>query len=175
MPKEKTGGGHNKPLVVFPCSTTIFRNDDLKLYYEWSTRPCKRNQRFIGLYTKKTIWNVGKIEAITVAFYKDGEVHFPKPEESGRLTDDHQMLIRRAFATRLYPLKEDGLPRRLYLVDSFPPTEATKVSPGGMRRYRYFDRSDFHLSKVAAYDPRKDWNDYTSEELARELKGATWE
>ena len=56
---------------------------------------------------------------------------------------------------------------RFYLVDSFIPTDAKKTSPGGIWGLRYLD-----LVKILKeYNPRED---YTSEELAAELKEATW-
>ena len=117
---------------------------------------------------------MGKIEAITVAFYKDGIVHYRDKREAERLTNDHRTRIERAFdETIVFPLK-DGKPRRFYLVDTFCLTDAIKTSTGPMRSTRYFELEDFELSK-AAYKPPKDSKDYTSEEMAGALKDATWE
>jgi hypothetical protein len=172
MPETKIGVEHNKLLVVFPSGKSIKNNARLGLSYTWASKLCKRKCPFIGLYDRKTIWYVGKVEAITVARYKDGHVEYADKAEVGRLTDDHQTRIESAFETLDFPLK-DGIPRRFYLVDTFCWTDAIKTSPGGMRSHRYFDLSDFDLSKVA-YKPHKDSKDYTSEEMAETLRGATW-
>jgi hypothetical protein len=172
MPKKKPEAPC-RCLVVFSSVKSITDNARLGLSYEWSSKPCKRNCPFIGLYDKKTIEYVGKVEAITVASYSDGAVVCT--EEAGRLTDDHRRRITSAVEeTRYYDLK-DGKSRRFYLVDSFFRTNAIKPSPGGgIRTCKYFDLSDFDLSKSVAYDPHKDCKDYTSEELAATLKGAFW-
>jgi hypothetical protein len=155
----------NQWLVVFPCGTSIAENARFGLYYEPASRPCKRNYRFIGVYKEKTIAYVGTVEAITVASWSKGVVSFT--EETGRLTNRHRERIKSAVEeTPYYDLKSDAT--RFYLVDSFIPTDAKKTSPGGIMGLRYLD-----LSKILpAYNPRKD---YTSEELAAALKGATWE
>lgn len=155
----------NQWLVVFPCSTSIAENARFGLYYQSPSRPCTRNYRLIGVYDRKTVKYVGAVEAIAVASWSDGAVSFT--EEAGRLTDDHRKRITSAIEeTTYYDLK--GEPQRYYLVDSFVPTDAKKTSPGGIWGFRYLD-----LPKILpAYNPRKD---YTSEELAAALNGATWE
>lgn len=155
----------NQWLVVFPSGTSIAENARFGLYYEPPSRPCKRNYRFIGLYEGKTVQYVGTVEAIAVTSYREGALGLT--EEVGRLTDAHRKRIRRAIEeTPYYDLK--GNPHRFYLVDSFIPTAAKKVTRGGIWGLRYLD-----LSKIVpTYNPRKD---YTTEELAAALKGATWE
>jgi hypothetical protein len=173
MPNRKVGDEHIELLLVFPSGTSIKDNMRLDLSYEWASNPRKRSHRFLGLYDRKTIWYVGKVEAITAASYQNGHVEYADKAEVGRLTDGHRTRIERAFEeTVVYNLK-DGVARRFYLVDTFCGTEAIKTSPGGMRSIRYFELEDFELSK-AAYKPHKDSKDYTSEEMAEALRGATW-
>jgi hypothetical protein len=155
----------NRWLVVPPCGVTINENAAFGLYYEPPDRPCKRNHRFIGIYSQKAVRYVGMVEALAVVSYGDGGCVFT--EEAGQLTEGHQKRITSAIeATRYYDLKAD--PYRFYLVDSFIATDAKKTSSGGIRNLQYLD-----LSKIVpAYNPRKD---YTSEELAVAFKDATWE
>ena len=154
----------NQWLVVFACGTSITENAEFGLYYEGQSRPCKRNYRFIGVYDRKTIKYVGTVEAITVASWNDGAVSFT--EEAGRLTGDHRKRVTSVIEeTAYYNLKQG---HRFYLVDKFVPTDAKKISPGGLMSIRYLD-----LSKILpSYNPRRD---YTSGELAAALKDATWE
>jgi hypothetical protein len=55
-----------KWLVIFPCGTSIAENARFGLYYEPPSRPCKRYS-FIGVYNRKVVAYVGKVEAIAVA------------------------------------------------------------------------------------------------------------
>ena len=63
MPKKKPEASC---LVVFPSGKSIKNNVHLGLSYTWSSKLCKRNCPFIGLYELMTIKYVGKVEAITV-------------------------------------------------------------------------------------------------------------
>jgi hypothetical protein len=155
----------NQMLVVFPCRLSLTENKRFSLYYEASSRPCKRNYRFIGAYDNMAIVLVGRVEAIAVVSYTDGTVSFT--EEAGTLTDAHRKRITDAVdATPYYPLKDES--NRFYLVDSFVRTDARKTSPRGMMGMRYLDLTQI----VPKYNPRKN---YTSEELAVALTGATWQ
>lgn len=157
----------NQWLIVPPCGTSIDDVSRFGLYYEPSSRPCKRNYRFIGLYTQKTIRYVGTVEAIAVEYYSKGRYTFT--EEVGLLTDDHKKRIKSVIdATDYYDLKAN--PHRFYLVDSFVQTNARKTSYGGIMGLRYLDLEE--MLKDKAYSPQKD---YTSKELAAALEGATWE
>jgi hypothetical protein len=160
-------------LLVFPSGKSIKDNERLNLSYEWASNPQRRRHRFIGLYDRKTIWFVGKVEAITVASYQNGQVKYADNAERGQLTDAHRTRIERAFdETRVYDLK-NGIGRRFYLVDTFCSTFAIKSSFGSMRSIRYFDLPDFDRSNVS-YKPRKDAKDLTSAEMAEALMGASW-
>lgn len=153
-----------KWLVVFPCGTSIAENVQFGLYYEPPSRPCKRH-RFIGVYNRKAVVYVGKVEAVAVASFKESGVDFI--QEEGTLTDEHRQRIRAAVeATRYYDLKAE--PHRYYLVDHFAGTDLKKTSPGGIMGYRYLDLS--HI--LPSFDPRKN---YSTDEMAAALKGHTWE
>jgi hypothetical protein len=155
----------NQWLVVFPCGTSIAENARFGLYYEPSSRPCKRNYRFIGVYNMKTVAYVGAVEAIAVITSENGKISFS--EEAGHLTDNHRERITHAIEeTHYYDLKDN--PRRFYLVDSFAPTDSRKTSPQGIWGLRYLD-----LSKIIKdYNPRRE---YTTAQLAASLKGTTWQ
>jgi hypothetical protein len=85
MPNRKVGDEHIELLLVFPSGTSIKDNMRLDLSYEWASNPRKRSHRFLGLYDRKTIWYVGKVEAITAAFYQNGHVEYADKAEVGRL------------------------------------------------------------------------------------------
>ncbi len=155
----------NQLLVVVPCGASIAENVRFGLYYEPPSRPCKRNFRFFGIYKRKTVANVGMVQAIAVASWNGEKVSFT--EESGKLTRDHKERIKSTVnATPYYDLKNN--PTRYYLMDSFTPTDARKMSAGGIRGLRYLDLSKL----IATYKPCQD---YTTAQLATALNGTTWE
>lgn len=155
----------NQYLVVFPCGVSVAENERFGLYYEPPSRPCKRGYRFIGVYNHKTVAFVGTVETIAVATFADGATSFDV--EAGHLTDDQSQRIRDAIEQTLYyDLKNE--PHRFYVVDRFVATDAKKTSSQGIMALRYLDLSKM----IAGFNPRRD---YTSEELAGALWGATWE
>ncbi|HUN86785.1 MAG TPA: hypothetical protein VMU48_20560 [Terracidiphilus sp.] len=155
----------NQWLLVFPCGTSIAENARFSLYYEPSSRPCKRNYRFIGIYNRKTVAYVGAVQTIAVTTCTEGKINFQ--EEVGRLTDEQRQRISRAIEeTSYYDLK--AAPHRFYLVDSFTATDSKKTSPQGIWGLRYMD-----LSKIIKdYNPRRE---YTTEEMAAALEETTWQ
>jgi hypothetical protein len=155
----------NQWLVVFPCGMSLAENARFGIYYEPPSRRSKLNYRFIGAYKNKTVCYVGTVVAIAVASFEDGGYRFV--EESGTLDENLRKRITSTIEqTPYYDLKSG--PTRYYLVDSFVPTSARKVSPGGIMGMRYLDLQKLH----PAYNPRKY---YTSAELAEMLTTATWE
>lgn len=165
LAEEDLSEGRYQWLAVFPCGTSIEENARLNLYYEPSSRPCKRNYRFIGVYNNKSVAYVGAVEAIAVASYESGKIIFD--DEAGHLTDNHRERIRSAIEqTAYYDLKAKS--HRFYAVDRFVSTDARKRSPYGIWGLRYLDLSKM----ISAYNPRRE---YSTEQLAEALKGATWE
>jgi hypothetical protein len=155
----------NQYLVVFPCGVSSAENERFGLYYEPPSRSCKRNYRFIGVYKRKTVALVGTVEAIAVATCTSDEINFEV--EAGTLTDDHRKRISDTIAhTPYYDLRSS--PHRFYVVDKFAPTDARKTTPQGIMGFRYLDLS----AMISGYNPRRV---YSTEELAKELNGATWQ
>lgn len=155
----------NQTLVVFPCGTSIAENARFRLYYEPSSRPSKRSYRFIGIYNQKSIAYIGEVSVIALASYEDDGVIFTA--EAGHLTEEHEKRIKDAVdSTPYYDLKDDV--HRFYLVDRFIPTQVRKTSPGGIMDLRYLDLANL----IKGYSARKD---YSADELAAALEGATWE
>jgi hypothetical protein len=157
--------GRNQRLAVFPCGQSFAENERFNLYYEGISRPCKRNNRFIGIYTRKQVSLIGMVEAIAICDYQEG--HVTADVEQGTFTDEHRARVKTAMEeTPYYDLKSN--PLRFYLVDSFVATCLRKESPGGIMGMRYLD-----LPEIAgeAFDGRKA---YTSEEIAELLSGRTF-
>jgi len=151
-------------LVVFPCGVSIAENKRFDLYYEPPSRPCKHSYRFIGVYDRKSVRYVGAVEAIATVSFSKGKASYSV--ESGSLTDVHKKRINDAIEqTSYYDLKADT---RFYLVDSFVPTDAQKISAGGIWGMRYLDLTKM----IKDYDFRKK---YTTAEMAKMLESATWE
>jgi hypothetical protein len=156
----------NQWLIVVPCGTSINENVRFNLYYEPASRSCKRNYRFLGLYTQKAVAFIGAVETIAVASYSDDGSAEIVPE-AGILTEHHRTSILNAVSyTSYYDLKAS--PHRFYLVDTFVPFGLKKVSPGGIQGLRYID-----LSKVSElYNPRID---YTASQIAEMLRSGSWD
>jgi hypothetical protein len=164
LTEEGLSAGRNQWLTVVPCGTSIAENVHFGLYYEPPSRPSKRNYRFIGLYTMKSVTYVGALEAVAVASFGKNGITFT--EEAGRLTDDHRRRITAAInETKYYDLKAN--PHRFYLVDSFKETDARKTSPQGIWGMRRLDLSEM----IPDYNPHRK---YTTQELAAALRGTTW-
>lgn len=156
----------NQWLIVVPCGTSINENARFGLYYEPASRPCKRNHRFLGLYTQKAVAYVGVIFCIAVAsFERDGRAEIVA--EAGTISESDRTRIMEAVSmTSYYDLKET--PHRFYLVEEFVPLNLRKISAGGIMGLRYLD-----LTKLAPdYDQR---SHYSANELAKLLQGRTWE
>jgi hypothetical protein len=165
LAEEGLSEGRNQWLLIFPCGTSIAENARFGLYYEPPSRPSKRNYRFIGVYTKKSVAYVGALEAVVVASLGKKGIDFT--EEAGKLTDDHRRRISQAIdQTHYYDLKAN--PHRYYLVDSFIETDARKTSSQGIWGMRRLDLSKM----IPSFDPRKK---YSTKELAAALRGKTWE
>ena len=123
-------------IPVFACGTSYAENRRFGLYYEPPNRPCKRNNRFIGIYADKSVSLIGELEAIAVTAYKDAELSITP--EAGKLTDAHKERIKKVIEeTDYYDL--DAEPHRFYLVNDFIDTDIRKTSPGGIRGIRYLD------------------------------------
>jgi hypothetical protein len=147
----------DKWLVVFPCGETIAKNARFGLYFEPSSRLCKRCC-FIGLYKQKVVAYIGKVEAIAVVSFIGSDVDFV--QEEGTLTDEHRRRIKEVADLK-------NVPHRYYLVDHFAGTDLKKTSPGSIMGFRYLD-----LSKLLpSFNPRRD---YSTDEMAAALKGGTW-
>lgn len=150
----------NQRLAIVPCGQSFAENKRFALYYEPPTRPRKTNA-FLGIYTRKQVSLVGRVEAIAVCSYQDGNVRIDATE-LGNVTDDQVNRIKGVIeATQYYDLTETT---RFYLVDSFAETTLRKISPGGAM-HRYLD-----LPQIIGpgFDPRKN---YTTSELALLLHG----
>lgn len=152
-------------LPVFACGTSYAENERFGLYYESPIRPCKRNHRFIGIYSEKRVSLIGEVEAIAIAEFVDGELTFTT--EAGKLTDTHQDRIRKVIEeTGYYDLDAD--PHRYYLMKNFVETDIHKTSSGGIRGIRYLDLRNLlpDINNSADRDIR---------DIAERLKGTEFE
>lgn len=154
----------NRKLAVFPCGKSLPENVKFDIYYEPASRPCKRNNRFIAAYDRKALACIGAVETIAVASFADGVCTFET--EVGKLTRPQEDRVRQTIeATLAFRLKE--VPTRFYLVDKFVQTNARKTSPGPLMGMRYLDITVL----VPGFDVSRN---YTTEQLADALNGATW-
>ena len=154
----------NQRLAIVPCGDSFAENKRFALYYEPPTRPRKTNA-FLGIYTRKLVSLVGKVETIAICTYQDGAVVIDSTE-AGSVTGDQLARIKGVIeATKYCDLKEAT---RYYLVDHFADTTLSKVSPGGAM-HRYLDLPQIIGS---GFDPRKN---YMTNELAALLHGKTFE
>lgn len=152
-------------LPVFACGTSYAENERFGLYYEPPSRPCKRNNQFIGIYANKSVSLIGELEAIVIEDYADGELSITT--EAGKLTDMHEDRIKKVIEeTDYYDLDADL--HRYYLVKNFIETDIRKTSSGGIRGIRYLDLRKLlpGLENSAEHNVR---------EIADRLKGTEFE
>ena len=153
-------------LPIFPCGSSLADNVRFGIYHEPAVRPCKRNNRFIGVYANKCVSYVGEVDAIVTVPHHHNQPSYT-PEEYGTLTSSHKLEIEGVITdTEYYELKKTDT--RFYLVDKFWPTDLRKSSHGGIRGMRYLD-----LTRILpACDELKTIG---TEALAEKLRGCTFE
>ena len=152
-----------------PVGDSIKENIKFRLYYDpvYAHRiKLRPSSKFIGLYTKKCIRYVGRLNAVVAGdLNKKGEfevrnVEFPAPdykptaEELQRITD--------AISTCYYhPIQTE---HRFHLFSEFEETEFHKESKHGMLGARLFN-----LPNLFKEDDKK--KEYTTAEVAEKLRG----
>jgi hypothetical protein len=150
-------------MAVFPCGVSIAENIAHRLYYEPPSRSRKRAS-IIGIYARKAVQHIGRVEAIVVGDWSSGDLdlHY----EVGTPTADHADRVRAVVAaTPYYDLKRDAV--RYYLLGETEPTSIPKTSPGGIMGLRYLDLQTIVPGLPVATTPVR--------ELAQRLSTASFE
>ena len=130
----------DKKLDIRLCGTTYETNKKLNLYYcpsSWGYQRCK----YLGLYTKKEVRNIGEITAIAVIEAKNGNIkklEFSSIE--GNLTEEMKENAQKAFEEAYqYEYDLTRCPHRFFFVDQFYKTSYQKISPRAPRGKRIFN------------------------------------
>ncbi len=142
----------------------MIENAKYHLYTEPANRKCKTRARYIGLYHLKAIQFVGELEAIAVVSFETGAKRVIV--EEGALTEEHEDRIEEMLGEPIFEFKSSA--HRFYMVDRFVHTSAVKATPFGLQNIKYLELAQV----VPGYSvPRY----YTSEQLALELDGSSWQ
>lgn len=159
-------------LPIFPCGDSFEFNRSLGVYYHPATRPSVAQYDFIGIYTRKAVRVIGRINTVVQASFDGKSPAFET--ERGAMDDGvRQRVVDTVTAVAgLHDLKSDT--HRFYIFEE-PLGECliSKVSSGGIQGMRYLDFKTLAESrKEKEYDPSKT---YSAPELAAVLDGASFE
>lgn len=149
-----------KRMRVQLAGTTLEINKKLNLYYDDVNRGFSEHE-YIGLYNQKSVRVIGKIKAIIVGRYENGEWVFVT--EKGTLTDD--------IKNRIIEARDDGknygykmTNQRYFIVENFYDTDFKKETPNAPWGSRVFD-----LTEVLGVEKLPN-----VEEIANQLSKKTW-
>ncbi len=149
-----------KRMRVQLAGTTLDINKKLNLYYDSIDRNFSEHD-YLGLYNQKSVRAVGKITAIILNKFENGEwIYVP---EKGTLTDD--------IKNKIFEAREDAKKygydmtnSRYFVVDEFYETDFKKETPYAPMGSRMFDLTD-----VLGTDKLP-----STKDLADQLRKKTW-
>lgn len=150
-----------KRMRVQLAGTTLEINKKLNLYYDDINRKFSEHD-YLGLYNQKSVRAIGKITAIIVNKFEDGEWAYIT--EKGDLTEE----IKNRIAEAREDAKNYGYDMtnsRYFIVDKFYETDFRKETPYAPMGSRVFD-----LTEVLSVEKLPD-----IEEIAEHLKKITWQ
>lgn len=149
-----------KRMRVQLAGTTLDINKKLNLYYDSIDRSFSEHD-YLGLYNQKSVRAVGKITAIILNKFENGEwIYVP---EKGALTDD----IKNKIVEAREDAKKYGYDMtnsRYFVVDEFYETDFKKETPYAPMGSRMFD-----LTEVLGTDKLP-----STKDLADQLRKKTW-
>ena len=149
-----------KRMRVQLAGTTLDINKKLNLYYDSIDRNFSEHD-YLGLYNQKSVRAVGKITAIILNKFENGEwIYVP---EKGTLTDD----IKNKIVEAREDAKKYGYDMtnsRYFVVDEFYETDFKKETPYAPMGSRMFD-----LTEVLGTDKLP-----STKDLADQLRKKTW-
>ena len=149
-----------KRMRVQLAGTTLDINKKLNLYYDSIDRSFSEHD-YLGLYNQKSVRAVGKITAIILNKFENGEwIYVP---EKGTLTDD----IKNKIVEAREDAKKYGYDMtnsRYFVVDEFYETDFKKETPYAPMGSRMFD-----LTEVLGTDKLP-----STKDLADQLRKKTW-
>ena len=121
------------------AGTTLSFNIKENVYYDIAQHGFRPHD-YIGLYSRKSVRAIGKLNTIIVTDYSNGEVEYEI--EKGNLTEEFKEKIEKAIEDgKNYGYDLKATPHRFFFVEQFFETEYQKESPRGAMGTRYFDLS----------------------------------
>lgn len=157
-------------MPFYPCGDSFEQNKIYAMYYEPASRNLKQHI-FFGIYYKKEIRFISKVQAIVVRLPKSDSsqvAEFDFQKFNG--TEEMKMEIKRKIEEMILasPYHDlESTAHRFYIGDDAHETVVTKTSPGGIMRYRYLNLKQ---ELGAAYHPA-----ISANELAKLLVGKSFE
>ncbi len=154
----------NRTMLAFTAGRSRIQNLQYGIYYD----PAKRNHnwpfKYIGLYSDKTVFAVGKLSKIVYCDYENGKLISTNGYDLNQLTQDEHNRIKLIIEnTPYYELKEGH--NKFFLVeDKFELTTYTKVTDYPIRQKKYFwldEVKGFHegmsAKQLAELLDKKEW------------------
>ncbi|WP_206460547.1 hypothetical protein [Anaerovorax sp. IOR16] len=129
-----------KFMRAMTAGTTLKDNLELNLYYDDAKRNFSKHA-YIGLYSKKCIQAIGKIQKIIVVEIIDGELQYKIEEGQEIMHEELQNIKEAILRSRKYGY-DLAKPHRYFLVDEFYHTNFKKSTPYPIQRAKYFDLKD---------------------------------
>jgi hypothetical protein len=152
-------------VMVVAVGATMSENLELGLYYAPADRAYQQHS-FIGLYTRKAVRAVGKLENVISADLVGDKLLVRG--SSGPMSPAQEKRIRRAIALCPGHGYDIVTGHTFFLVQDFASTDFRKTSPGGMLGKRYFNiRDELDLPSAAELPEIS--------VLAESLRSHTWE
>jgi hypothetical protein len=155
-----------KRMAVIPCGTSVNENIEFNLYYEPSSRSCRRGVGLIGVYHNKVVVAVGRLVSIGVFKFSSGLISSVEPEVGTINNEQRDRLTLCIAKTDYYDLGVEDM--RVYFVDGFVGTNFRKMSPGGVLGIRYLNLDDIMIEE--RFRPTM-----TTNEIAEALRGKTFQ
>lgn len=159
--EEKLIGSSQKWMRAVAAGTTFDDNINYRLFYDVADKKYSYHG-YIGLYKKKSIRAVGKLEKTVCAYKEDGEIKF-EPEN---ISEDYKNRIRNAISSAEkfgYDLLREK--HWYYMVDEFYKINFIKTSKYGLMKSKFFN-----LANMFGYITMPD-----TAEIAKHLDGRIWE
>ena len=149
----------HRTMLVFTAGTSLNENLKYRIYYDPVKRKNNSPFNYIGLYAKKTVVAIGKLEKIVCCDYEDGKLIMTNDEDISSLTNDEYTRIKETIENTSYYNLGHG--EKFFLVDNFYPTNY-KTAPFQSKKYLW-------LNNVEGFT-----DGMTAEQIAKLLDGKTW-
>lgn len=134
-------------MLVAPCGTSMVENAKFGVYYHEADKPKRSACAFFGAYSDKAVRYVGRIQAVVVCSFENGELRQQRPE---RGETSSEVLGRIKGIIRACPYYDLTPPHRYWVMDELAATNLVKRDKGPVRGSQYLRISSLLPPGVSA-------------------------